>query len=53
MQSFVQSGYNINLGVAKISFVSESKMICSVGLVCVDIVNFMPEYPPEDADSRY
>lgn len=28
-------------------------MICCVGLTCVDIVNFMPEYPEEDSDQRY
>ncbi|CAL8110063.1 unnamed protein product [Orchesella dallaii] len=27
-------------------------MICTVGLICVDIVSFMPEYPTEDSDHR-
>ncbi|ODN00024.1 Ketohexokinase [Orchesella cincta] len=27
-------------------------MICSVGLTCVDIVSFLPEYPLEDSDQR-
>ncbi|CAL8107687.1 unnamed protein product [Orchesella dallaii] len=27
-------------------------MICSVGLTCVDIVSFLPQYPLEDSDQR-